>query len=84
MRRAKCEGVLNIQPLVIRSSLHSSSSLEYVKMKVYNEKMQFAQRIIHDIDVTHTSVVDFLCKSRKCWHAKVERTKSYISKFDVH
>jgi hypothetical protein len=25
-----------------------------------------------------------LCKSKKCWHAKVERTRSYISKFDVH
>jgi hypothetical protein len=36
LRKAK-KGVLNIQPLAIRSSLHSSSSLECVGRKAYNE-----------------------------------------------
>jgi hypothetical protein len=33
------KGMLNIQPLVVRSSPHSSSSLECVKGKAYNEKI---------------------------------------------
>jgi hypothetical protein len=39
LRRAKCEGKLNIQPLAIKLLLHSSSSLECAKIKAYNEKM---------------------------------------------
>jgi hypothetical protein len=41
LRRAKKEGMLNIQPLVIRSSPHSSSSLECVEGNMYNEKLHF-------------------------------------------
>jgi hypothetical protein len=42
LRRAKCEGMLNIQPLAIRSLPHSSSFSECAKGKAYNEKIQFA------------------------------------------
>ncbi len=60
--------MLNIQLLVVWSSLHSSSS-KCAKRKVYNEKIQFAQTIIHDIDQIGTSEVEFLHKSKKHWHA---------------
>jgi hypothetical protein len=39
LRRAERESVLNIQPLAISSQPHSSSSLECVEGKVYNEKI---------------------------------------------
>jgi hypothetical protein len=39
LRRIKREEVLNIQPLVVQSSLHSSTSSKYAKRKVYNEKI---------------------------------------------
>jgi hypothetical protein len=42
LTREKCEGMLNIQLLVIRSPSHSSSSSECVEGKAYNEKIQFA------------------------------------------
>jgi hypothetical protein len=72
LRRAKKEGVLNIQLLVIRSLPHSSSSLECVEGKTYNEKMQFVQMIIHDIYRIGTYVVEFLCRrlSRRSWCAR--------------
>jgi hypothetical protein len=38
-KRVEREGILNIQPLAIRLPLHSSSSLECAKGKVYNEKI---------------------------------------------
>jgi hypothetical protein len=38
LRRAK-RGMLNIQPLAIRLSPHSSSSSECAEMKMYNEKI---------------------------------------------
>jgi hypothetical protein len=59
LQRAKHEGVLNIQLLAIRSPPHSSSSLECQEGKVYNEKMQFMQTIIHNVYKTRTSVVEF-------------------------
>jgi hypothetical protein len=40
-RRVESEGVLNIQPLAIRSLLHSSSFSKCAKRKMYNEKIQF-------------------------------------------
>ncbi len=49
LKRVDREGVLNIQPLPIRSLSHSSSSLECAQGKVYNEKMQFAKMIIQNI-----------------------------------
>jgi hypothetical protein len=52
--------VLNIQLLAIRLPPHSSSSLECVEGKVYNEKIQFAHTIIQDIDITRIFVVEFL------------------------
>lgn len=64
--------MLNIQPLVIKSPLHPSSSLECVKGKVYNEKMQFVQMIIHDINRIGTSIVEFLHKSRIFWRANAQ------------
>jgi hypothetical protein len=78
LRRIKVEeelkktkrGLLNIQPLAITSPSHSSSSLECAKGKAYNEKIQFALTIIQDIDTTKTSVIEFLRKSRRCWHAR--------------
>ncbi len=69
LRRAK-RGVLYVQLLVVRSSLHSSSSLEGVKGKAYNEKMQFVQMIIQDINIIGTSAVEFLHRSEQCWCAK--------------
>ncbi len=41
LKRAKCEGMLNIQPLVVRLPPHSSLSSKCVEGKVYNEKIQF-------------------------------------------
>ncbi len=66
LRRAEKEGMLNIQPLTIRLPLHSSSSSKCAKGKAYNEKIQFAQIIFQDINITKTFVVEFLCKSRRC------------------
>jgi hypothetical protein len=65
LRRAERESVLNIQLLAIRSPLHSSSSLECVKGKAYNEKIYFLQTIIQDIDTTETSIVKFLHKRKR-------------------
>jgi hypothetical protein len=42
LRRVEREGMLNTQPLAVRSPLHSSSSLECVEGKTYKEKIQFA------------------------------------------
>jgi hypothetical protein len=64
LRRVEKEGMLNIQPLVVRLPLHSSSSSKCVEGKVYKEKIQFVQTIIQDIYITRTYVVEFLCKSR--------------------
>jgi hypothetical protein len=49
--------MLNIQMLVIRSSPHSSSSSKCVEGNAYNEKIQFAQMIIQDIDTTGKNLV---------------------------
>jgi len=49
LRRVEHEGMLNIQLLVVRSSLDSTSSLECAEGKMYNENMQFVQMIIHYI-----------------------------------
>ncbi len=66
LKKIEREGVLNIQSLVVRSSSNSSSSSECAKGKMYNEKMQFVQTIIHNIYKTGTSIVEFLHKSKKC------------------
>ncbi len=50
--------MLNIQLLVIRLPSHSSS-LECAKGKAYNEKIQFAQMIIQDIDTSGTFKLSF-------------------------
>jgi hypothetical protein len=39
LRRVEREEVLNIQPLIVRSLPHSSSSSECAKGKAYNEKI---------------------------------------------
>jgi hypothetical protein len=39
LRRVEREGMLNIQPLAVRSLPHSSSSLECAKGKAYNVKI---------------------------------------------
>jgi hypothetical protein len=60
LRRAEHEGVLNIQTLATGSPPHSSSSSsECAEGKAYNEKIQFAQMIIHDINTIRTFVVEF-------------------------
>jgi hypothetical protein len=56
--------MLNIHPLVVRLPPHSSSSSKCVEGKAYNEKIQFAQMIIQNINITGTSTVEFLCKSK--------------------
>jgi hypothetical protein len=60
LRRVKKKKVLNIQPLVVRSLPHSSSSSKCAKRKAYNEKIQFTQMIIQDIDTIGTSIVRLL------------------------
>ncbi len=70
LKRAKSEGVLNIQPLVVQLPLHSSSFSKCAKGKVYNEKIQFMQTIIHDIDMIRTYIVEFLCKNKRHWLAR--------------
>jgi hypothetical protein len=67
LRRTKHEGMLNIQPLVVRLLLHSSSYLECAEGKAYNEKIQFAQTMILDIDMIGTFVFEFLHKSKRHW-----------------
>jgi hypothetical protein len=42
LRRAKIEGMLNIQPLAKGLPLHSSSFSDCVEGKAYNKKIQFA------------------------------------------
>ncbi len=69
MGRAE-RGMLNIQLLVVRLLLHSSSSLECVERKAYNEKIQFAQTIIQDINTIGTFIVEFLCESKQHWHVR--------------
>ncbi len=53
--------------LVVKLSLHFSSSLKCVEGKTYNEKIQFAQTIIHDINQIGTSIVEFLHRSKRHW-----------------
>jgi hypothetical protein len=45
---------------------HSSSSSKCAKGKAYNEKIQFAQMIIHDINIIGTFAIEFLQKSKRC------------------
>jgi hypothetical protein len=35
---------------------------------MYNEKMKFAQMIIHDIYRSETSTINFLCTRKRGWH----------------
>jgi hypothetical protein len=72
-RRVKREDMLNIQPLAVRSSLHSSSTFKCAEKKVYNEKIQFVQTIIQHIDITGTIVIEFLRKSRRHWCVREQR-----------
>jgi hypothetical protein len=74
--------MLNIQLLVIRSPLHSSSSSECAKGKTYNVKIYFAQTIIQDIHTIGTFVVDFLHRSRQCWRAR-EQTRLGATSIDL-
>jgi malonyl CoA-acyl carrier protein transacylase len=60
LRRAKRKSMLNIQQLVVRLPLHSSSFLECAEGKVYKKKIQFAQTIIQDINTIQTFVIEFL------------------------
>jgi hypothetical protein len=82
LKKVKREGVLNIQPLTVRSLLHSSPSSKCVEGKAYNEKMQFAQIIIHDIYEIGTSTVEFLHKSKRSWCAR-EQTKLGVTIVDL-
>ncbi len=70
LRRSQCESVLNIQLLAIITPPHSSSFWKCVEGTAYNEKIQFVQTIIQDIDSTRTSTIKFLCKSKRHWCAK--------------
>jgi hypothetical protein len=72
LRRVERERVLNIQPLAVRSMLHSSSSSESAEGMTYKVKIQITQMIIQDIDTTKTFIVEFLYKSRQHWCARGE------------
>jgi hypothetical protein len=67
LKRVKNESMLNIQSLAISLLFHSSSSLECVEGKVSNEKIQFAQTIIHNINMIESSIVEFMRKSKIRW-----------------
>lgn len=60
LRIIECDGVLNIQSLVIKLLSHSPSSSKCEKHNAYNEKMQLAQTLIHDIYRNGTYAIDFL------------------------
>ncbi len=51
-------------------SLWLTSSSKRAKGKSYNEKIQFAKMIIQYINITRTYVVEFLCRSKRCWCVK--------------
>jgi hypothetical protein len=70
--------MLNIQPLVIRSSPHSSSFLECAEGKAYNEKIQFAQTIIQNTNTIRIYAIEFLCRSRWCWCARKQTGQGVI------
>ncbi len=80
MKKLK-KGMLNIPLLAIRLPPHSSSSSECAKRKAYNEMIQFAQTIIQVINITKTSIVEFLCKSKQCWRAR-KQTKPSVKSID--
>jgi len=82
LRIAEREGLLNIQLLVIRLSSHSSSTLKFVKGKAYNKKIQFAQMIIQDINITKISVIEFLRESKRHWRPK-EQTRPRATSIDL-
>ncbi len=44
----------------------------------------FVQTILHNIDRTGTFAIEFLCRSKKCWHKCAKRTRSYINGSNVH
>ncbi len=81
LKIAKREGLLNIQSLTLRLSLHSSSTSKCVKGKAYNKKIQFAQMIIRDINTTRTYVIEFLRKSKRYWCPK-EQTRPRATSID--
>jgi len=68
--RPERERMLNIQLLIIRSLPYSSSSSECAKGKVYNEKIQFVQTIIQNINTIRTFVIDFLHRSKQRRHVR--------------
>jgi len=70
LTRIEREGMLNIQPLDVKSLPHSSSSSKCAKRKVYNEKIQFALMIIQNIDTIGTSSIEFWHKSKRHWQAR--------------
>ncbi len=70
LRRTKKKGVLNIQLLAIRSPSHSSSFSKCVEGKAYNEKIQFVQKIIQDINTIGTFEIEFLHRSKRRWHVR--------------
>jgi hypothetical protein len=84
LKIVKKEGVLNIEVLALRLPLHSSSLLECVKGKVYNEKIHLVKMIIQDINTSKIYVVEFLHKSKILASKKIDRTKNYINRFGVH
>jgi hypothetical protein len=81
LRKAQRKEMLNILHLVVKLSPHSSSFLECVERKAYNEKIQFAKTTIQDIDITGTYVVEFLRKSKRHWHAR-KPTRPRITSID--
>ncbi len=63
LRKAE-KKLLNILSLVIRSPSHSSSFSECAERKAYDEKIQFVQTIIQNINTIRTSIIESLRKSR--------------------
>jgi hypothetical protein len=75
--------MLNIQPLAMRSLLHSPSFSKCEEVKTYSEKMQFLHTIIQDIYKFETYVVEFLCICRRgCWNSS-EQARPKATLMDV-
>jgi hypothetical protein len=73
LKRGESVGVLNIQPLVVKSLPHSPSCSKCEERKQYHEKMQFAHSIIQNIHRLGSSIVNFLKRKIKGWNSSEQK-----------
>jgi PAB1-binding protein PBP1 len=65
LRRGENDGVLNTQPLVVKSLSHSLSYSKCEEGKQYHEKMKFVYSIIQDIYRSKKSTLEFFRRQKK-------------------